>query len=257
MIDPVLGYCARSGRTSDEPLRDVIAYVRAERLSVKWILETHAHADHLSGAPLLQAELGGSIAIGSGIRNVQAHFGRVFNLAPTFVPDGAQFDRLFEDGDTFELGDQRCEVIATPGHTNDSMTYRIGDAAFIGDTLFMPDIGSARCDFPGGDAGELYDSIQRLLALPDATRLFVCHDYPPAGRDVRWEVSVQEQRRENIHVGGDVARADYVQTRKERDATLALPALIVPAIQVNIRAGRLPEPEDNGVAYLRMPLDLL
>ena len=263
VIDPVLGFCAVSGRTDRSPLDEIIGYVRDASLSLDWILETHAHADHLTGAQILQSELGGKIGIGAGIRDVQAHFAGVFNLQAPFAADGSQFDRLFEDGDAFAIGGIEARVLATPGHTNDSITYVMADAAFIGDTLFMPDVGTARCDFPGGDAALLYDSIHKILALPESTRLHVCHDYPPTGQDgeplrpMRFEVSVAEQKRDNIHVGGSVTRQDYVAMREARDRTLGLPALIIPPIQVNMRAGSVPAPDDNGVSYLRTPVDLL
>lgn len=257
VIDPVLGFCVVSGRTDRRPVDDINTYLADNRLTLRWILETHAHADHLSAGDLLRVDHGAELGIGEGIRQVQAHFAEVFNLGPTFAVDGQQFDRLFADGDTFELGTIRCRVIHTPGHTNDSVSYIIGDAAFVGDTLFMPDIGTARCDFPGGDAARLYDSIHRIFALPADTRLFMCHDYPPAGRTLRHEVSIAEQRQRNVHVGGGTARDDYVAMRRERDASLNLPALILPALQVNIRAGELPPADDNGVAYLRLPVDLL
>jgi glyoxylase-like metal-dependent hydrolase (beta-lactamase superfamily II) len=255
VIDVVLGYSMQSGRTDTGPADQLVQYLNDQGLTPEWILETHAHADHLSGAQYLKSLLGGRVAIGEGIRDVQAHFGPVFNLDEDFVPDGRQFDRLFADGDTFSIGDFDCEVIATPGHTDDSVSYRIGDVVFVGDSMFMPDFGTARCDFPGGDPGRLYDSIQRLLSLPDETRLFMCHDYMPGGRELRWECTVAEQRRNNIHVNEDVDRAAYTSMRRERDASLGLPALIIPSIQVNIRAGHLPDADDNGIVYLRTPLD--
>ena len=257
VIDPVLGYCARSGRTNRDTLDTLIDYVRSAGLDVEWILETHAHADHLTGAKILQDTVGGRIGIGAGIRQVQAHFQKVFNLGPPFTADGSQFDRLFADGEQFSIGGLTVAVLATPGHTSDSVTYVFDDVAFIGDTLFMPDIGTARCDFPGGDAGQLYDSITKILALPESTRLHVCHDYPPSGRSLRFEVTVAEQKRDNVHVGAGVARDEYVAVREQRDAVLDLPALIVPALQVNVRAGSLPDKDDNGVSYLRVPVDLL
>ncbi len=255
VIDPVLDYCAVSGRTDPAPATQIVDYLRDQGLALDWILETHAHADHLSGAQVIRAELGGELCIGAGIVDVQAHFAGVFNLKPPFAADGSQFDRLFADGDTFGLGEVECRVLATPGHTNDSVTYLVGDAAFVGDTLFMPDFGTARCDFPGGDAALLYDSIQSILSLPESTRLFMCHDYPPEGRELRWECSIAEQHEHNIHVGGGRSRDDYVHMRESRDKELALPALILPSIQVNVRAGALPDPDDNGIAYLRTPLD--
>jgi glyoxylase-like metal-dependent hydrolase (beta-lactamase superfamily II) len=256
IIDPVLGYSMSSGRTDTAPSDVIIEYVHKEKLGIEWILETHAHADHLTGAQYVKSNVGGSVAIGEGIRKVQAHFGPVFNLHG-FTPDGHQFDHLFADGDTFNIGELECEVIATPGHTNDSVSYKIGSAVFVGDSMFMPDFGTARCDFPGGDAGLLYDSIQRILSLPGDTHLFMCHDYRPGGRELRWECTVDEQRTSNIHVNKDVDKAGFMSMRHERDATLDLPALIVPSIQVNIRAGHLPDAEDNDIAYLKTPIDTL
>lgn len=255
VIDPVLGYCAASGRTDTSGADEIVACIRDEGLELQWILETHAHADHLTAAQYIRSVLGGHVAIGEGIREVQAHFQAVYNLKPPFSADGHQFDHLFSDGDTFNLGDVECHVLATPGHTNDSVTYLVADAAFVGDSLFMPDYGTARCDFPGGDAAILFDSIQLLFALPDDTRLFMCHDYPPESRELRFETTVAEQKADNIHVGGGATRAQFVDMRNARDATLSLPALILPAIQVNICAGRLPETEDNGVAYIKIPVD--
>lgn len=257
IVDPVLSYTMASGRTGTGPSDALVAHVRDEGLALEWILETHAHADHLSGAQHVKAQLGGAIAIGAGIRSVQAHFGEVFNLGAAFAADGGDFDRLFSDGEVFHIGELRCEVLATPGHTDDSISYRIGCAVFVGDTLFMPDFGTARCDFPGGDAARLYDSIHRLLSLPGDTRLYMCHDYRPGGRELRWECTVDEQRADNIHVHEGVGKADFVNMRKSRDATLSLPALIVPSIQVNIRAGRLPGAEDNGIRYIKTPIDTL
>ena len=255
VIDPVLAYSTASGRTDTTPTDEIIGYLEKNGLIPAWILETHAHADHLSGAQYLKARLGGTVAIGEGIRDVQAHFAPLYGLEPDFVPDGSQFDHLFADGDTFSIGALECEVIATPGHTNDSVSYHIGPAVFVGDSMFMPDFGTARCDFPGGDAGRLYDSIHRILSLPDDTRLFMCHDYMPGGRELRWECTVAEQRAGNIHVSDAVSKDAFRQMREERDATLGLPALIIPAIQVNIRAGHLPDADDNGIAYLKVPID--
>jgi glyoxylase-like metal-dependent hydrolase (beta-lactamase superfamily II) len=257
IVDPVLGYSVISGRTDSGPAEAVIRHVEENGLNVEWILETHAHADHLSSAPFLKSRLGGKLAIGEGIRQVQAHFGPVFNLQAPFAPDGHQFDHLFTDGETFRIGELTARVIHTPGHTNDSVTYVVGNAAFVGDTVFMTDFGTARCDFPGGDAGLLYDSIQKLFALPDDTVFYLCHDYPPEDRELRFDVPIDEQRRENIHVGGNVSKTDFVSMREARDAGLALPKLILPSIQVNICAGHLPESEENGVAYIRIPLDTI
>jgi len=257
VIDPVLGFSIVSGRTDTACAREIVDYVRAESLAVDWILETHAHADHLSAAQFVREEVGGRIAIGRGICAVQSHFAKIFNLGPPFRADGGQFDRLLADGEVIEIGRLECRVIETPGHTSDSITLLIGDTAFVGDTLFMPDIGTARCDFPGGDAGQLFESIRKLFALPGDTRLFMCHDYPPEGRPLRFEVTVAEQKSDNVHLKGGTARGDYVAMREKRDATLSLPALILPALQVNIRGGHLPSAENNGVSYLKIPLDLL
>ena len=257
VIDPVIGYSMVSGRIDSAPSDVVIEFVHKQKLGVEWILETHAHADHLTGAQYIKSNLGGSVAIGEGIRSVQAHFGPVFNLGPPFAADGHQFDRLFADGDVFNIGALQCEVLATPGHTNDSVSYKIGSSVFVGDSMFMPDFGTARCDFPGGDAGLLYDSIQRLLSLPGDTRLYMCHDYMPGGRELRWACTVDEQRAGNIHVNDEADKEQFTKMRAERDATLNLPALIVPAIQVNIRAGHIPDAEDNDIAYIKTPIDTL
>jgi glyoxylase-like metal-dependent hydrolase (beta-lactamase superfamily II) len=257
VIDPVLDYDWRSGRTGTASVDAILAHLATGGLKLRWILETHAHADHLSSAPHLQAKAGGQIAIGVGIRNVQSTFKRVFGLGEEFVPDGRQFDRLLADGDTVELGGIKGHVLPTPGHTNDSVSYLFGDALFVGDTIFMPDGGSARCDFPGGDAAELYRSIQRLYALPPETRLFVCHDYSPGGREPRCETTVGAQRASNIHVKADTPEQEFVAMRRARDATLDMPNLILPSVQVNIRAGHLPPPESDGVSYLRVPLNVV
>jgi len=255
IIDPVLGFSVVSGRTDTSQADAIIEFVTSHSLNVDWILETHAHADHLSAAQYLKGKLGGSVAIGQGIKAVQAEFGALFNLQAPFAPDGHQFDHLFADDEEFSIGTLSCRVMHTPGHTNDSVTYVVGATAFVGDTIFMTDFGTARCDFPGGDAGLLYDSIQKLFALPDDTLLYLCHDYPPAGRSLCFATSVREQKEANIHVGGDTHRDDYVELRTIRDAKLSLPALILPSIQVNIQAGHLPDAEDNQVAYLKIPLD--
>ncbi|CAB3928654.1 MBL fold metallo-hydrolase [Achromobacter deleyi] len=257
IIDSVLDYDPKSGRSSTASADRVVAYVREHGLKTEWLLETHAHADHLSAAPYLQRQLGGVIAIGQSIRTVQGVFKQIFNLEPQFQLDGSQFGHLFTDGETFRIGALTATALHVPGHTPADMAYRIGDAVFVGDTLFMPDVGTARCDFPGGDAHQLYQSIQRLLGLPADTRLYMCHDYPPAGREAAWQTTVAEQRRANIHVHDGVAEDDFVAMRTRRDATLSMPTLILPAIQVNIRAGHLPSPEDNGVRYLKIPLDSL
>lgn len=257
VIDPVLAYAMASGRTDTGPSDVLIDYIREGQLSLEWILETHAHADHLSAAQHIKSELGGSVAIGEGIRDVQSHFGPVFNLGAPFAADGHQFDKLFADGEVFNIGELQCRVLRTPGHTNDSVSYHIGSAVFVGDSLFMPDFGTARCDFPGGDAGLLFDSIQQLLSLPGDTRLYMCHDYMPGGRELRWVCTVDEQREHNIHASEKASKTEFTAMRNERDATLNLPALIVPAIQVNICAGRLPDTDDNGIAYIRTPIDTL
>ena len=257
IVDPVLGYDLVSGRTDSAPSDVLIDYVGKETLSLKWILETHAHADHLTGAQYIKSKLGGTVAIGEGIRTVQATFGPVFNIEADIADEGRDFDHLFADGESFRIGDLECEVIATPGHTNDSISYKIGSAVFVGDSMFMPDFGTARCDFPGGDAGLLFESIHRILSLPGDTQLYMCHDYMPGGRDLKWVCSVDEQRSGNIHIAENVSRDAFVKMRTERDATLNLPKLIVPAIQVNVRAGRLPDSEDNDTSYIKTPIDTL
>lgn len=256
IIDPAVDFCARSGRVGLEPAEAIAAFVAAEGLRVEWILETHAHADHLSAAPWLQQRLGGRIGIGAGIRQVQATFKGVFNLEDSFATDGSQFDHLFADDEAFAIGSLAARVLATPGHTSDSVTYLAGDAAFVGDSIFMPDGGTARCDFPGGDAATLYRSIQRLYALPAATRIFVCHDYGPGGRPIAWETTVAAERAANIHVRDGVTEAAFVALRQARDATLDVPNLLYPAVQVNIRAGRWPPAESNGTHYLKLPVKL-
>jgi len=255
IIDSVLGYDGPSARTSTELADRLIAFVRQQALSVDWILETHAHADHLSAGAYLRDQLGGKLAIGRGILGVQQHFKQLFNLGDAFDADGRQFDHLFDANEAFSIGELSAYAMATPGHTADSLTYVMGDAAFIGDTLFAPDTGSARCDFPGGDAQQLYASVQSILALPEHTRIFLCHDNPPAGREPAAETSVAAQRIGNKHLHVGVTLADYVALRTARDATLPQPLLILPALQVNIRGGRLPEPDSNGVSYLRLPLN--
>ncbi|MFY1053755.1 MBL fold metallo-hydrolase [Ectopseudomonas khazarica] len=258
IIDSVLDYDAASGRTSHASAERIVAFVRARDLHVEWLLETHVHADHLSAAPFLKRELGGQLAIGENIRVVQNTFGKLFNAGSEFATDGSQFDRLLRDGDEFRIGELRGRALHTPGHTPACMTYLIGDAGFVGDTLFMPDYGTARCDFPGGDAHVLFQSIQKLFALPDNTRLFMCHDYKAAGRDdFRNQTTVAEQRAHNVHVHQGIAEADFVAMRRERDATLGMPNLILPSVQVNMRAGQLPPAEGNGTRYLKIPLDVL
>ena len=255
IIDSVLDYDHKAGRTSTTSADKVIAFVREHELHVEWILETHAHADHLSAAPYLKRHLGGRIAIGQNIRRVQGVFKTLFNLEPEFRLDGSQFDHLFEEDETFAIGGLTGKAIHVPGHTPADMAYQIGDAVFVGDTMFMPDVGTARCDFPGGDAHQLYRSIRKLLDLPAETRLYMCHDYPPEGRGAAWETTVRDQRNCNIHVHDGVREEQFVAMRKSRDATLAMPTLILPAVQVNIRAGELPPPEANGVRYLKIPLN--
>ncbi len=258
LVDPVLDFDPKAGRTGTANAEKLLAIVARERLSVQWILETHAHADHLSAGAWLKTHLDGArLAIGEGIIEVQRTFRRIFNLGKSFAVDGSQFDHLFGKDEHFSLGAIDASTIPVPGHTKDSLAYLIGDALFVGDSLFMPDGGTARCDFPGGDAATLYRSIQRLYALPESTRVFVCHDYSPGGREPRCETSIGEQKRENIHVRDGVSESDFVELRTARDATLDMPTLILPAIQVNIRAGELPEPEDNGVRYLKLPVDAL
>ena len=257
LIDTVLDYDPKAGRTSSAGADRIVAYVREHELRVEWILETHAHADHLSAARHMKALVGGRIAIGENIRTVQSVFGKVFNLGAAVPADGSQFDHLLCDNEEFQIGGLTARALHVPGHTPADLAYLIGDALFVGDTLFMPDVGSARCDFPGGDADALYRSIRRLLALPPQTRLFVCHDYPPEGREARWETTVQAERERNIHVHEGVSQTDFAAMRRARDATLEMPTLILPAIQVNIRAGALPEPEANGLRYLKIPLNAL
>ncbi|CAJ0774271.1 MBL fold metallo-hydrolase [Ralstonia holmesii] len=257
IIDSVLDYDPKSGRTSTASADRVIAFVRERALRVEWILETHAHADHLSAAPYLKRHLGGRIGIGQHIRQVQGVFKELFNLEAEFRPDGSQFDHLFEDGETFAIGGLTGKAIHVPGHTPADMAYQFEDVVFVGDTLFMPDVGTARCDFPGGNAHELFHSIRKLLDLPGETRLFMCHDYPPEGRGPAWETTVRDERNRNIHVHDGVTEAQFVAMRQARDATLAMPTLILPSVQVNIRAGELPPPEENGVRYLKIPLNAL
>jgi glyoxylase-like metal-dependent hydrolase (beta-lactamase superfamily II) len=258
IIDSVLDYDPASGRTDTASADSIIAHVLREGLEVEWILETHVHADHLSAAPYLQEKLGGKIGIGENIRVVQDTFGKVFNEGTEFRRDGSQFDRLFREGDSFHIGQLRGDVLHTPGHTPACLTYVIGDAAFVGDTLFMPDFGTARCDFPGGSAEAMFDSVQKILALPDETRIFVGHDYKAPGRDVyAWETTVGEQKAKNVHVGGGRTREEFVKMRTERDATLAMPKLIIPSLQVNMRAGHMPPAEDDGTVFLKVPVNRL
>lgn len=258
IIDSVLNFEYASGRTSTTAADEIIEFIRANNYEVEWVLETHAHADHLSAAPYLKRELGGKIAIGEHIRDVQNVFGEVFKEGELFLRDGSQFDHLFKDGETFKLGEITVEVFYTPGHTPACVSYLIGDALFVGDTLFMPDFGTARCDFPGGSAETLYRSVQRLLTLPDKTRMFVGHDYKAEGRDLyAWETTVGEQRTRNVHVGIGQDIETFIKMRIKRDATLNMPRLIVPAIQVNIRAGNMPEPDPEGRIFLKVPVNVL
>lgn len=257
LVDSVLDYDPKSGRTRTDSANQLIAFVREQNLTVDWILETHAHADHLSAAPYLRKHLGGKIAIGGKITQVQNVFKGIFHLEPEFATNGSQFDHLFEDGDTFAIGTLQAQALSVPGHTPACMAYQVGDAVFVGDTLFMPDVGTARCDFPGGNAHTLYQSVRKLLSLPAETRLFMCHDYPPEGREAQWECTVADQRARNIHVHDGVSEAEFVAMRTKRDAGLSMPVLILPSVQVNIRAGELPPPEANGVSYLKIPLNAL
>ncbi len=257
IIDSVLDYDPKSGRTRTASADKVIDYVTANRLVVEWILETHAHADHLTAALYLKNRLGGKIAIGQQITAVQRVFKDIFNLENEFRADGSQFDVLLKDGEAFQIGQLSATVIAVPGHTPACVAYQIGDAVFAGDTIFMPDVGTARCDFPGGDAKTLYASVRKLLSLPPETRLFMCHDYPPKTRTVTFETTVAEQRAKNIHVHDGISEAQFVEMRSQRDATLDMPMLILPAVQINIRAGELPPKESNGTAYVKIPLNAL
>ena len=257
IIDPVLDYDPKAARTSTTSADEVAAYVQEKRLQVEWILETHAHADHVSSAHYLQGRLGGKLGIGDHITQVQSTFAKIFNLEPEFRADGSQFQMLLPEGATLPVGDLSLEVLFVPGHTAACVAYKIEDAIFVGDTLFPPDVGTARCDFPGGDSRTLYHSVRRLLEYPAKTRLFMCHDYPPDDRAPRAEISVAEQRDKNIHVHDGVSEEAFVALREARDRTLAKPVLILPAIQLNIRAGELPPPEANGVAYLKLPLNLI
>jgi glyoxylase-like metal-dependent hydrolase (beta-lactamase superfamily II) len=258
IVDSVLDFDHASGRTDTRSADAIVAYVTEHDLNVHWILETHVHADHLSAAPYLQEKLGGKIGIGDQIKVVQDTFGKVFNEGTEFQRDGSQFDQLFREGDSFHIGQLRGDVLHTPGHTPACLTYVIGDAAFVGDTLFMPDFGTARCDFPGGSSKALYASIQKILALPDATRIFVGHDYKAPGRDeYAWETTVGEQKALNVHIGGGKPAEDFIKMRDARDATLAMPKLIIPSLQVNMRAGHMPEPDEKGDVFLKVPINKL
>ncbi|QCO57957.1 MBL fold metallo-hydrolase (plasmid) [Pseudorhodobacter turbinis] len=256
IIDSVLDFDYASGHTDTRSAVAVIDFVRSHDLDLQWVLETHVHADHLSAAPYIQERLGSKIGIGQRITVVQDTFGKVFNEGTNFQRDGSQFDQLFEEGDSFMIGQMRGDVLHTPGHTPACLTYVIGDAAFVGDTLFMPDFGTARCDFPGGSSATLFDSVQKILALPDETRIFVGHDYKAPGRDeFAWETTVGAQKALNVHIGAGKSKEDFMTMRDARDATLAMPRLIIPSLQINMRAGQMPEPEDNGVSYLKVPLN--
>ncbi|MFC6636656.1 MBL fold metallo-hydrolase [Sulfitobacter sediminilitoris] len=256
VVDSVMDIDYAAGRITYEHADEIIDYIQQNNLRLEWLIETHVHADHLSAAPYIQGKLGGKIGIGDQITVVQETFGKVFNEGTEFQRDGSQFDRLFKDGDTYQIGGMTAFAIHTPGHTPACMVHVIGDAAFVGDTLFMPDGGSARADFPGGDAGQLYDSIQKVLALPDDMRLFMCHDYGPGGREILWETTVATEKAENIHVGKGTSREDFIKFREERDATLAVPKLILPSLQVNMRAGDVPKTED-GKPMLKVPVNVI
>lgn len=257
VVDSVMDIDYAAGRISFDHADEVIADIEARGLNLEWLIETHVHADHLSAAPYIQEKLGGKIGIGRNIYIVQETFGKIFNEGTEFQRDGSQFDRLFDEGDTYQIGTMQAYAIHTPGHTPACMTHVIGDAAFVGDTLFMPDGGSARADFPGGDAGTLFDSIQKVLSLPDETRLFMCHDYGPNGRDIRWETTVGEEKKHNIHVGGGKSREEFVAMREARDRTLDMPKLIIPSLQVNMRAGQLPPADKDGKTFLKVPVNTL
>ncbi len=255
VIDTVMDMDYAAGRITHEHADEIIAYFRDNKLDLEWLIETHVHADHLSAAPYIQEKIGGKIGISKNITVIQDTFGKVFNEGTEFRRDGSQFDKLLDDGDKYMIGTMAVFVIHTPGHTPACMTHVIGNAAFVGDTLFMPDGGSARADFPGGDAGELYDSIQKILSLPDHLRLFICHDYGPNGRDIRWETSVAEERANNIHVGGGTSREDFIAMRTARDNTLEMPTLIIPSLQVNMRGGKMPPEDEDGNTFLKVPVN--
>ncbi|PZP29457.1 MAG: MBL fold metallo-hydrolase [Roseateles depolymerans] len=257
IVDSVLDYDAKSGRTSTESADRIVTFVQAQGLTVQWILETHAHADHISAANYLRRKLRGQVAIGAAITDVQNVFKRIFNLEPEFHPDGRQFDHLFQADEGFTIGTLQAQALPVPGHTPACMAYRVQNVVFVGDTLFMPDVGTARCDFPGGDARQLYRSVQKLLSLPADTRLYMCHDYPPGTREPAWTSTVAEQRASNIHIRDGVSEEDFVSMRTRRDAGLAMPNLILPSVQINIRAGDMPPAEDNGTTYLKIPLNTL
>ena len=257
VIDSVLDFDHASGRTSTHNADKIISFIEKNKLDLEWIIETHVHADHLSGAPYIQEKIGGKIGIGEHICTVQNVFGKIFNEGTEFQRDGSQFDKLFKDGDTYTIGSLNARVMHTPGHTPACMVHIIENSAFVGDTLFMPDGGTARADFPGGNARDLYKSIKKVLELPSATKLFICHDYGPGGRDIAWETTVGEQRKNNVHVKDGISEDEFVKTRETRDASLSMPKLIVPATQINMRAGSLPEEENNGVSYIKLPINKL
>ena len=255
IIDSVLNFDYASGGTSNSSADDIIKFVTEHKLKVEWIIETHVHADHISAAPYLKSKLGGKIGIGEQITIVQETFGKVFNEGTEFELDGSQFDHLFHDGEQYKIGELECSAIHTPGHTPACFTHILGDAVFVGDTLFMPDGGTARADFPGGDAGILYDSIQKILALPEDYRVFMCHDYCPNGRELKFETTIKSQKNDNIHVKTDIEKATFVELRESRDKTLSMPRLILPSLQINMRAGNMPEKEENGLVYLKVPIN--
>jgi len=255
VIDSVLDFDYASGRISFESAQRIIGFIKRHNYALEWIIETHVHADHLSAAPYIQDQLGGKIGIGEHITTIQETFGKVFNEGTDFQRDGSQFDRLFADGDSYQLGDLTGIVMHTPGHTPACTVHLLSECAFVGDTLFMPDGGSARFDFPGGSAEQLYDSIQRILALPDETRLFMCHDYGPGGREIQWETSVRNEKADNIHVGNGKTKAEFVKFRKDRDNQLGMPKLIIPSLQTNMKAGHFPQPEGNGIAFFKVPIN--
>lgn len=258
VLDSLLDYDAASGRTSTKSAEEIVAFVKDNGLEVEWIIDTHVHADHLTAAPFIKQQLGGTTGIGEHIATVQRVFGEIFNEGQSFHTDGSQFDHLFKDGERYKIGSIEAYAIHTPGHTPACMSHVIGDAVFVGDTLFMPDFGTARCDFPGGDSGTLYDSIQKLFALPDETRVFLCHDYKTDERkDFIWETTIGAQKSDNIHVKTGISRDEFIKMRDARDATLAMPHLILPSVQINMRAGAMPPPEDNGVSYMKVPIDRL
>jgi glyoxylase-like metal-dependent hydrolase (beta-lactamase superfamily II) len=255
IVDAVLNFDYPSGTISYTGADALVDYVKTHNLKLEWLIETHVHADHLSAAPYIQQKLGGKLGIGEHITTVQEVFGKVFNEGTEFARDGSQFDHLFKDGEQYQVGQLRCTALHTPGHTPACMTHVLGDAAFVGDTLFMPDAGTARADFPGGNAETLYDSVQKILELPEATRIFMCHDYRPNGRDLEYQTTVGEQREHNIHVNKTISKSQFVKMRRERDSTLGMPRLILPSLQVNMRAGHFPEPEDNQRVYLKVPIN--